>query len=120
VFDKDDFADYDDAIVLAEKNCIKVSCSNQAFEFWFILHFEKLNAAVNRRLYKQILEGHFGREYKKTDEKIYAFLKGRMKKAIEHAKWGHQTHVGNGGKPSDWESYTTVYKLAEELLRWKK
>ena len=42
VFDKDDFPakDFNDAIAMAEKNGFKVAYSNQAFEYWFLLHFK--------------------------------------------------------------------------------
>ena len=42
VFDKDIFPaqDFNAAITLAEANGLKVAYSNQAFEYWFILHFK--------------------------------------------------------------------------------
>jgi len=41
VFDKDDFPaqDFNQAIQLAEKNGFRVAYSNQAFEYWFLLHY---------------------------------------------------------------------------------
>ena len=41
VFDKDDFPakDFNQAIKYAEKNGFQVAYSNQAFEYWFLLHF---------------------------------------------------------------------------------
>ena len=118
--EKDEFSDYDEAILLAKSNGIEAAFSNQAFEIWYILHFERKNGALGRRQYKRIMEEYLGREYGKTDEHIYSALKGKTKKAIENAKWGHQMHKLQNSKPSEWESCTTVYKLAEELLRWKK
>ena len=40
VFDKDDFPakDFNDALALAERNGFRVAYSNQAFEYWFLLH----------------------------------------------------------------------------------
>ncbi len=42
VFDKDDFPanNFNQAIALSEKLGFKVAYSNQAFEYWLILHFE--------------------------------------------------------------------------------
>jgi hypothetical protein len=111
VFDKDDFIDYDEAINVAETNGVKVACSNQAFELWFILHFEKRNGLLDRKHYQSILEGY---------KSIYSRLKSKMDTAINNAKHGHQNHVVNGGNPSDWESCTLVYRLVEELNRWKR
>lgn len=41
VFDKDDFPenDFNSAILSARQNGFEVAYSNQAFEFWFLLHF---------------------------------------------------------------------------------
>ena len=48
VFDKDDFPakDFNEAITLAEKNGFKVAYSNQAFEYWFLLHFNLYKGGV--------------------------------------------------------------------------
>ena len=42
VFDKDECTDFNDAMYKAKREGIKVAYSNQAFEYWFILHYEKL------------------------------------------------------------------------------
>ena len=53
VFDKDDFpvADFEKAIRLARKNKMCVAYSNQAFELWYILHFEYSNTSMDRKSY---------------------------------------------------------------------
>lgn len=45
VFDKDEFTDenFNEAINQARNSGIKVAYSNQAFEYWLLLHFEALN-----------------------------------------------------------------------------
>lgn len=120
VFDKDQFNDFDDAIVLAEQNNIRCAFSNQAFELWFILHYQRNDACLNRTKYKSILTNKIGRVYKKTDKNMYSTLKGKMREAINNAKIGHQLHKANGGQPSEWESCTNVYELVSELLKWSK
>ncbi len=121
IFDKDDYADFDEAIELAEKKGIRVAFSNQAFEIWYILHFEKTTAALHRDRYKKKLTDLLGYEYSKTDSKVYKSLHSNVEKAIMNAKWGHQRlAVDKQGRPSAWESFTTVYKLVEELRRWLK
>ena len=57
--------------------------------------------------------------YEKAIPDIYDFLRDKMKLAVENAKIIHQRHNRNGGVPSSWNSCTTVYELAEELLKWK-
>lgn len=120
IFDKDNFTDFDTAIKLAEDNSIKYAFSNQAFELWFILHYERKECALNRTKYENIIEKNIKKTYSKTDLNMYDLLKSRMDIAVNNAKIGHQLHKANGGKPSQWESCTNVYELVKELLRWKK
>jgi len=124
VFDKDEFKDFDEAIFLADKNEIEVAYSNQAFELWFIMHFERIIAPLNRNRYKEYINKYLRiaehYDYDKPYRGIYKKISQKTEKAIENAKFGHQTHKSNGGKPSDWESCTTVYRLVSELRKWKK
>ncbi|GFR37197.1 hypothetical protein PRECH8_04930 [Insulibacter thermoxylanivorax] len=121
VFDKDDYVDYDRAIALAEKNRVGTAYSNQAFEIWFILHFEKMTAPLHRNQYKQKLTNLLGKTYKKADESIIKLLLEKTDTAIQNARWGFELMKKNYGDrpPSNWESSTTVYQLVSELNRWK-
>lgn len=56
VFDKDDNPDFNDAITLAEKCGINCAWSNEAFELWYVLHFVRLDTAIDRSAYIRILE----------------------------------------------------------------
>lgn len=121
VFDKDDYDDYDEAVELAERKGIRVAYSNQAFEIWYILHFEKTTAALHRDHYRRRLSALLEFEYSKTDPNVYKKLKVRVVEAIQNAKWGYQRNkIDKKGRPSSWESSTTVYQLVEELRRWLK
>jgi len=55
VFDKDDFADFDEAIDCARKNRIDTAFSNQAFEIWFINHYKQFSAPLHRRKHNEEL-----------------------------------------------------------------
>ncbi len=57
VFDKDDFPakDFNQAIILARQNGFKVAYSNQAFEYWFLLHFNLYKGALHRNNYADML-----------------------------------------------------------------
>lgn len=57
VFDKDDFSnhDFNEAIRLAESNGFQVAYSNQAFEYWFLLHFNMYRGYIHRNDYEQML-----------------------------------------------------------------
>ena len=50
VFDKDDFIDFDKAIVFALNSGINCAFSNEAIEYWFFLHFENKTGAMSRNL----------------------------------------------------------------------
>jgi len=57
VFDKDDFPakDFNQTLQLAEHNGFRVAYSNQAFEYWFLLHFKLYTGALHRDRYAEML-----------------------------------------------------------------
>ncbi len=133
VFDKDDFSDFDKAIKIAEKNKFKVAYSNQAFEYWIILHFEDhQGVAMDRKDYNNKINKHLesfcvqydGKKSKCITEKIFSLLndiddvnnKRRVVLAIERAKrnFNRLKHIN----PAQAESSTTVFKLVEEILKY--
>ncbi|MBS4055573.1 MAG: RloB domain-containing protein [Thermaerobacter sp.] len=118
VFDKDEFHNFDDAIKLARQEDVRVASSNQAFELWFILHFRRQDGAFHRNNYARELNNLLGRTYVKTDPKLYKTLKPKTTTAIKNARLGYECHKRKSLAPSKCESYTTVFKLVEELLKW--
>lgn len=120
VFDKDDFpvADFEKAIRLARKNKMRVAYSNQAFELWYILHFEYLNTSMDRKSYIKKLNDYLETEYKKNDDRMYHRLRCKSDIAIKNAerlmKEYHPSHPGSND-PS-----TTVYELVKVLLNDSK
>ncbi|MFA8300342.1 MAG: RloB family protein [Hyphomicrobiales bacterium] len=131
VFDKDDFKDFvfDKAINLAEKKGFKVAYSNQAFEYWLILHFnDHQGGGMHRDMYNNTINSllkTFGIKYDRRTKLISDDLfllmqekeKGRSRQelAINRAKRNVKNHTV---KPSKAESSTTVYKLVEELMNY--
>ena len=136
VFDKDDFddADFNSAINLAKQNNFGVAYSNQAFEYWIILHFnDHQGGGITRDLYDNLINKYlkpFGLKYEGKKSKIisddiFDILESIEKKsgkarrilAMERAKRNHQllTHQN----PAKEESSTTVYKLVEELDKYR-
>lgn len=82
VFDKDDFNDFNEAIVLAANKGLMAGWSNEAFELWYLLHFTYLDAAISRADYIAKLQNEirkfpaYGKfRYKKNDAGIYALLR---------------------------------------------
>ncbi len=127
VFDKDDFDNFNDAIYMAKGMGFHVAYSNQAFEYWLILHFEDhQGGAMHRDDYCKKLNDYlkeFGVEYdcksKVVTEEIFTILqskqngKPRQTLAVERAEKILKYH--EDVSPAKAESSTTVFKLIEEL-----
>jgi RloB-like protein len=129
VFDKDDFSQFDDEIVWAERNGLKVAYSNQAFEYWLLLHLDDHQGGkMSRKLYHDRLNTllkPYGLTYDGTGTKmieasLFDFLNEidhktnmrRRQQAINRAKRNLEHHDCPAGKA---ESSTTVYLLVAEL-----
>lgn len=135
VFDKDDFddTDFNNAIQIAEAKNFGVAYSNQAFEYWIILHFnDHQGAGMLRKNYDQKINSllqEFGTTYEgKTSkiitEEIFELLEGidaktnkiRRDLAIERAKRNYSFFDHSNCAAE--ESSTTVFKLVEELIKY--
>lgn len=121
VFDKDDFPekDFNAAVLLAIQNNFEVAYSNQAFEFWFLLHFNLYQGSLHRSQYEKMLSDILGFPYtKKTgvSTKMFNLLFPKQQTAIRHAKIVMKQFEGNN--PAQEESSTTVFRLVEELIRF--
>ncbi len=122
VFDKDDFSDknFDEAINMCLTNGYIPLWSNQAIEFWFLLHFNYIDGKIDRKMYATKINEYFKKKglkytYHKNDSKIYSKLceHGSLNKAKTNAKKIHLTHIKD--KPSQSESCTSVYKFFEAV-----
>lgn len=124
VFDKDNFRDFDDAInKVRSYGNVFCAFSNEAIEYWFLLHFMKKHGAIGRSSLNNLLETKLGFEYNKevkTIERMCAVLnKKNIEIAEQEAKVGHERHILNSGSSfSDWCSCTTVYMLTKRLREW--
>ncbi len=136
VFDKDDFDNthFNNAIQIAQANNFGVAYSNQAFEYWIILHFndhqgggmsrndydEKINT-----LLKEHGESYEGKGSKLITDGIFDLLEGvdpktnkiRRDLAIERATRNY--NFFNHSNCAIEESSTTVFKLVEELIKYR-
>ncbi|WP_249170331.1 RloB family protein, partial [Porphyromonas levii] len=81
VFDKDDFTDFNEAIQLATSYSFQRAWTNEAFELWYLLHFQYLDAGISRHNYIEKLQGEVRKhpryenyEYKKNDVSVYKML----------------------------------------------
>lgn len=136
VFDKDGFPleNFDNAIQQAEAAGFLVGWSNQAFEYWLLLHFEDhQGGGMDRNRYTSRLNQHLaelGAHYDGTGSKaitpqLFNLLEGcdergrpRRQLAIERAKRNHHEFLTDRTPPARSESCTTVYKLVEELQKF--
>lgn len=51
-----------------------IAYSNEAFEIWYLLHYNYHTSGINRKRYKKMLTKRMGKEYKKNDPGMYEFL----------------------------------------------
>lgn len=119
VFDRDSFPPnrFNRAIQMAESNDIRVAYSNEAFELWFILHFEYLQAGLQRGDYEPKLTALLGRKYTKTLS-LYQELKPRQPTAIRNAERLLDTY--SPCNPEQDNPSTTVHLLVCELNRFSR
>jgi len=116
VFDKDDYADFDEAIWFAEKNGFNAAYSNQAFELWFLLHFKRYGGPLQRSRYAELLGKHLGFPYSKRAgfvASLYQILKPVQNAAIANTETLEKEKKGI--PPSAAESLTTVHQLVKSL-----
>lgn len=134
VFDKDDFneQDFNDAIQIAKSNNFGVAYSNQAFEYWLILHFNDhqgggmhrndYNDRINS-LIKPYKVNYEGNGSKIVEDDFFELLDGidektknrRVDLAIARAERNDRQF--DHTNPAREESSTTVFRLVQELLK---
>lgn len=118
VFDRDSWteADFNCAITNAGKEGFGVAYSNEAFELWYILHFEFLNTGIPRNDYLQKLTRLLGHKYQKNSDSIYDELFDKQAAAIRNAK--NLLEHYNPYNPAKDNPSTTVHLLVQELKRF--
>jgi len=136
VFDKDDFTadDFNTAIAMAEGVGFGVAYSNQAFEYWLLLHFEDhQGGALPRGDYNKKINSHINRlgatydgdRSKIVTSEFFELREGtipdtdgliRRDLAITRAKRNYA--LFNHASPATEESSTKVFLLVEEILKY--
>lgn len=119
MLDRDSFpADhFDNAIAKAEANGINAAWSNEAFELWFLLHFEDRKTAMIRTEYQAKLSACLGVRYEKNDPATFERLTncGDRNKANERAGRLKADHGASKTPPSGSNPCTTVHELVMAL-----
>jgi RloB-like protein len=117
--------DFNNAITKAESYGLKVAWSNDAFELWFVLHYQRLDVGHTRKELFPILKKEWKLESFRKIAKTRKFSEGHydrhiieggrlQKLAITRAKELHEKYIGR----EDFANLcpcTTVYLLVEEL-----
>ena len=116
VIDRDDFplANYHRAFELARVNGLKVAWANEAFELWYLLHFNYHDTGISRHDYKAKLKPHFN--YDKAGQAIYQKVKPHEATALRNAQRLERHWNELGEKyPERQNPSTSVHKLVEFL-----
>ena len=129
VFDRDSFpvVDFNNAIFKSKQFDINCAWSNEAFELWYVLHFQYRITPMSREDYRKCIETEMNKsilkktgkissfEYKKNSKEMYQLLKeyGNEEQAIKWAKAleGQFTTTNY----SSHNPCTMVYELIEKL-----
>ncbi|TBH74949.1 RloB family protein [Aquirufa nivalisilvae] len=130
VFDKDSFLSsaFNSAIQLCTNTPkTEAAWSNEAFEIWYLLHFEFYNTGITRDTYKQRIQTNFRNNglvdfvYSKNRPDMFNLLSkyGNIKLAIKHSKRLEHSYSGIGNFANQ-NPCTTVYKLVVELFNLEK
>lgn len=118
LFDKDDLTatHYNETINGAKKQGIRVAYSNEAFELWFLLHFDYCDTAIHRQDYCDKLQERLKEPYRKNDTAMYKKLKDRQATALKNAIKLLESY-GDTHNPAQDNPSTTVHLLVETLNR---
>ena len=128
VFDKDEFKDFNKAIEDAKKEGMNCAWSNQAFELWYVLHFQYLVTGVDRKQYIEMIEDKVRKasknkkfEYKKNDVGFYQILQehGDEDFAFKNAEKLRNRHKGKSNYAAH-NPRTEVDLLVDELRHPEK
>lgn len=119
VFDRNDFSaqNFNNAFELANKNNIHIAYSNNAFELWYLLHFQYFDSAILRGDYISKLSCLLGYKYSKKSKTIYEEILDKQPIAIQNAKKLIERY-SNNFNPEKSNPSTTVYMLVEELNKY--
>jgi hypothetical protein len=138
VFDRDlkyennNQQNFNAAIRLAIENQLNLAVSNDAFELWFLLHYEYYQSETHRSNYENMLSAktRLGEKYEKNSEDMYEKLKDKQSNAIKFARklWLSYGNLHGIDDPNpdkltvkqriiihNINPSTTVYQLVEKL-----
>lgn len=102
----------------------RAAWSNEAFEVWYVLHFQRFDGQLHRHHVQaklgELLRAHCGRAagYAKNDPRMYELLLPYQPQAIQHAQRlasDHGISPHGSTTPASANPCTTVFRLVEAL-----
>ena len=128
VFDKDEFPakDFNEAILMGQNNGIEIAWSNEAFELWYLYHFQNVTTGVSRKHYEEKISAAVNASQKYRSKKKYIYAKkdpnnydimityGSMDSAMQFAEAKHFEYTD--ARYANQNPCTTVYRLVRQLL----
>jgi hypothetical protein len=122
LFDKDSFKNdqFDNAVIMAENRGYIPIWSNECFELWFILHYERFPADNGRKNYYKKLDKLLETDYEKSDD-IFSIIHSseRIKNALKYAE-ALDKESQCESSPSKRVPCTQMFRLIRELERQLK
>jgi sulfur relay (sulfurtransferase) DsrC/TusE family protein len=134
VFDRDakkennNQKNFNEAIKLAMENKLNLAISNDAFELWYLLHYEYYESETHRSNIIKMLTKRLGEKFSKNDANMYEKIKDKQSQAIKNAKklWliyadlqfidqNIKLSIEERMKRHNINPSTTVYELVEKL-----
>ena len=118
VLDRDDFplTNYERGFELARNAGIHMAWANEAFELWYLLHFNYHDTGISRNDYKGKLKSFLPMPYDKADPGIYQKLLSHQPTAIRNARRLERRWIEMGERfPHRRNPSTRVHKLVEFL-----
>ena len=127
VLDKDSFPskNFNNAINKGENSKPKINCAwtNEAFELWYLLHFNYYNTGISRHQYQKLIEKEVNKasnrndfKYEKNSKEMYLILNkyGSQENAIKNAKKLENLYFDRSY--SNHNPCTKVHNLINELI----
>lgn len=115
--------DYNQAIAKAMDNGLRVACSNDSFELWFLLHYQLLESPWSRHQYYDRLSELWDCNYEKAGKR-FTFCRGIYRR-LEEDERASQANAMNHASRLDTQQgrlpfaernpHTSVYELVSEL-----
>lgn len=123
VFDRDSFPaqNYQRAFERAREEGLRVAWANEAFELWYLLHFNFHDTALSRDRYAAKLAPLLAGTYAKADASMYARLESRQATALKNARRLERQWAESGvANPERENPSTGIHKLVEHLNELKE